>query len=275
MLLIAIVPEFNQRLQKKAYIEKKKTEQMADDTRILPDEPEMIFVEGGSFLMGYSGETVTVDSFHIGKYEVTQKQWTWVMRTTMDDVLLKANNYISNDPVHRLVNPKGVVLHGVGNNYPIYLVDLGEVREFIRRLNEITGKQYRLPTDAEWIFAARGGNKSKGYIYSGSNNLDDVAWHNGNCRNKMHPVGLKQPNELGIYDMTGNVMEWCQDLWVDDYQSGPHLKEDDKSIDASPYRFVMHGGNFRNDGPSSLIEFRRGAIGYIPRMGFGFRLVHP
>jgi len=174
------------------------------------EEPEMIFVEGGTFMYGLNDEEFkewaemtgweegneldwgvcypqvqkTVSSFYIAKYPVTQKLWKQVMGTF-------PNEFIDSD-------------YGKGDNYPIYYVRFLDVVEFIKKINIYTGKNYRLLSFVEWEYAAKGGNKSKGYKYSGSNNLDEVAW----CDNISHPVGEKLPNELGIYDMTGNVAEW-------------------------------------------------------------------
>lgn len=170
-----------------------------------PAEPEMIFVQGGTFMMGalpfeqwnpYAIDEkpvhqVTLNSFFIGKYPVTQGQWKAIM---------------GNNPSE----------HAEGDNYPVYNMSWDDVQEFIFRLNTVTGKQYRLPTEAEWEFAARGGNKSNNYKYSGSNTIDNVAWYPGNSGNKTHPVGTKSPNELGIYDMSGNVSERCND-WYGSY----------------------------------------------------------
>jgi len=101
----------------------------------------------------------------------------------------------------------------IGDNLPVERVVWNDVQEFIQRLNKKTGQHYRLPTEAEWEYAARGGNKSHGYKYAGSNNIGDVAWYRKNSRDKTHIVGQKQPNELGIYDMSGNVWEWCSDWY--------------------------------------------------------------
>ena len=105
-----------------------------------------------------------------------------------------------------------------GDNLPVECVSWNDCQTFISKLNAATGKRFRLPTEAEWEFAARGGKKSKGYKYSGSNNLNKVAWYDDNSNSKTHTVGTKIPNELGIYDMSGNVWEWCSDLY-DNYSS--------------------------------------------------------
>ena len=166
---------------------------------------DMVRVEAGTFTMGATPEmedpydwekpthqvTLTND-YYIGKYEVTQTLWKAVMGS----------------------NPSKFK----GDNLPVEMVSWDECQEFISKLNTMTGKTFRLPTEAEWEYAARGGKKSRSYKYSGSNNLSDVAWYENNSGSKVHTVGLKQANELGIYDMSGNVWEWCQD-WYDKYSS--------------------------------------------------------
>jgi len=157
-------------------------------------EIEMVYV---------AGDKTTAD-FSIGKYEVTQGQWKAVMGSLPEFVVSST--------------------YGFGDNYPIYYVSLNEIYVFIDSLNSKTGKKYRLPTSAEWEYAARGGSISGGYSYAGSNTIWDVAWFRDNSDGKTHPVGGKSPNELGIYDMTGNVSEWVSDVIGDDYVDKPDGK---------------------------------------------------
>ena len=170
---------------------------------------EMVYVKGGTFTMGctaeqgsdcYSNEkpahSVTLSSYYIGKYEVTQALWQKVMGS----------------------NPSN--FSGCAD-CPVEEVSWDDCQEFIRKLNQMTGKKYRLPTEAEWEYAARGGSRGVSHTpfkYSGSNDIDAVAWYDNNSGSKTHPVGTKRANELGIYDMSGNVWEWCSD-WYGSYSS--------------------------------------------------------
>ena len=161
----------------------------------------MVRVEGGTFTMGNDADVeakpahqVTLSSFSIGKYEVTQEEWEAVMGN----------------------NPSNIK----GAKRPVENVNWNDCRQFIRKLRSLTGKNFRMLTEAEWEYAARGGNKSRGYNYSGSNILDDVGWYDGNSSKTTHDVGLLDPNELGLYDMSGNVWEWCADWYGGSYESG-------------------------------------------------------
>lgn len=168
----------------------------------------MIAVKGGTFTMGATSEQgddaysyekpthqVTLSDYCIGETEVTQELWQAVMGS----------------------NPSNFT----GNlQRPVEKVSWNDCQEFIKKLNQLTGKTFRLPTEAEWEYAARGGSQSKGYKYAGSNTIGDVAWYTSNSSSTTHPVKQKQANELGLYDMSGNVWEWCQD-WYDSYSSTP------------------------------------------------------
>lgn len=188
----------------------------------------MISVEGGTFQMGcddidnpdvdpdeYPVRTVTVSSFYMGKYEVTQGLWRAVME---------------NGNHHKSKN----------DNYPVVNATWKEIQTFIKRLNKQTGRHFRLPTEAEWEFAARGGNLSNDTHYSGANELDEVAWYSGNSGDRIHPVGRLKPNELGLYDMSGNVWECCSD-WYGDYE-GDNLT--DPTGAKSGYYHVIRGGDW-------------------------------
>ena len=191
----------------------------------------MVYVSGGTFTMGATSEqgsdaydekpthSVTLSSFYLCKYEVTQVLWKAVMGN----------------------NPSRFK----GNNLPVERVSWYDCQTFISRLNNLTGKNFRLPTEAEWEYAARGGNRSRGYKYSGSNTLSEVAWFNDNSGSKTHSIGSKSPNELGLYDMSGNVSEWCSD-WDGTYSSSSQTNPIGPSSGADR---VSRGGSwYRNAG---------------------------
>ena len=234
---------------------------------------ELVFVEGGTFEMGATAEqgedveddekpvrTIRLDSYHIGKYQVTQAQWKAVMGT---------------DPSYFK-----------GDNLPVETVSWNDAQEFCKKLSEQTGKKYVLPTEAQWEYAARGGNKSQHYKYAGSNDIDEVAWYWGNSGLTLdenhpdygsHPVGTKKANELGIYDMSGNVWEWCLD-WYGKYDENDTENPQGPQYPANanePFR-VCRGGSWNISGILHSPEWRVSTRGYdIPnafgRMG-GFRV---
>jgi formylglycine-generating enzyme required for sulfatase activity len=135
-------------------------------------------------------------------------------------------------------------------------VSWNDCQEFIRKLNALTGKRFRLPTEAEWEFAARGGNRSNNYKYSGSNDQGNVAWYSGNSSRETHPVGQKSPNELGLYDMSGNVYEWCQD-WYDSSYYGKSPSTNPVNNTSASYR-VIRGGSWSNDAGGCRVSNRDG-----------------
>ena len=200
---------------------------------------KMVAVEGGTFTMGatseqgsdaYSDESpthsVTLSDFAIGETEVTQELWKAVMG--------------SNPSIFS------------GTNLPVETVSWYDCQTFISKLNNLTGKNFRLPTEAEWEYAARGGNKSKGHKYAGSNTLGDVAWYYGNSSSKTHPVKQKQANELGLYDMSGNVWEWCQD-WYGSYSSSAQTNPTGST--SGSYR-VLRGGSWISDARDCRVSSR-------------------
>jgi formylglycine-generating enzyme required for sulfatase activity len=230
----------------------------------LPTDPksdfgiELVFVKGGAFTMGCTREQtdceedekpahkVTVDDFYIGKYEVTQKQWSDVMGTSPS--AFKKNE----------------------ENCPVELVDWNEIQDFIKKLNQKTNKNYRLSTEAEWEYAARGGNKGRGTKYSGSNNLDEVGWYSGNSSRKTYPVGQKKANELGLYDMTGNVWEWCSDWYGSDYYK--NSPQNNPMGPSTGSHRVMRGGSLRYYHQNCRVSFRDFGDPDDGRNCLGFRL---
>jgi formylglycine-generating enzyme required for sulfatase activity len=214
----------------------------------------MVRIEGGIFQMGDSAtekkerplHAVTLNSFSIGKYEVTQNLWRSVMGS----------------------NPS---TFNTCDECPVEQVDWESIQQFISKLNALTGKKFRLPTEAEWEYAAMGGNKSLHYKYSGSNNLSEVAWNKNNAADKTHPVGLKKPNELGLYDMSGNVWEQCSDWYdADYYQNSP--TNNPRNDHPAKYR-VVRGGSWRSGENRCYNKARNRNIKDHHISNLGFRLV--
>jgi len=246
-----------------------------------PGEPEMVFVQGGTFTMECDEDEntfqVTLSSFNIGKYPVTQGQWEAVMGTTVVQMCGPFVKFFGEEyPMY---------IPGEGDNFPMYCVSWDDVQEFIDKLNASTGKKYRLPTEAEWEYAARGGNKSKNYKYSGSNRVDDVAWYcDPACKKagddealfsgpdrKTRPVGTKAPNELGIFDMSGNVEEWCSD-WYDYYNC---VAQTNPSGPSEGWIRVLRGGYWGSDPEYCDVSYRTNDLPDYRGNSIGFRLVLP
>ena len=249
-----------------------------DSSKLAEDEPikeiiipnsggvsfKMIKVEGGTFTMGtndtlgeydtqdHSPHQVTLSSFYIGETEVTHELWEKIM----GEYEYYGYDYVEQHP-YRYYTPCDSI-----ENYDIIL-------KFLDKLNKRTGLKFRLPTEAEWEYAARGGNKSKGYKYSGSNNMDEVAWFNDSTT---HNVAQKKPNELGIYDMSGNVGEWCSDYYQYNY-----YKESPKKNPQGPSQIdddchVFRGGSYLNDETTVFVRYAE-CFKDMEILDMGFRLV--
>jgi len=210
-------------------------------------EFNMVLIEGGTFKMGCPDgikcvgdnrpvHEVTVSSFYLNKFELTVFQYTTILGL-------------------ELIN------EDVCYNCPSTIYEKDIVDELLTRLNSLSGMKYRLPTEAEWEFAARGGSKSKGYLFSGGNNLDEVAWNHNNCK-ELRPVGQLGPNELGLYDMTGNASEYCSDLYSPDYYTNiPSVNPKGPTAGEIPKKHLIinaaRGGNIRDDSFSSNVYNRQ------------------
>ena len=211
----------------------------------------MIGVAGGTFMMGSTAEQgsdpyddeypvhqVTLDGYSIGETEVTQALWQAVMGSNPSDFTGDLQR-------------------------PVEEVSWNDCQAFITELNRLTGKNFRLPTEAEWEYAARGGSKSQGYMYAGSNDIDTVAWYCDNSGEKTHPVGAKAPNELGLYDMSGNVWEWCQDRYGS-YSSSPQTNPTGPATGSNR---VRRGGCWDNYAIDCRVSYRHS---YTPSLHFRF-----
>ena len=211
----------------------------------------LITVEGGTFKMGDEDDEaaspvhdVILSYYCIGQTEVTQELWEAVMG--------------SNPSFYK------------GPKLPVEQVSWNDAKEFITKLNVLTNHKFRFPTEAEWEFAARGGKKSKGYQYSGSDNIDEVAWYIGNSNGKTYEVATKKPNELDIYDMTGNVYEWCQDGYAQ-YPSTPQTNPVQPVAPHDPYT-VRRGGCWSNQAKDSKVTKRVSNWPISKYSTLGFRL---
>lgn len=229
---------------------------------------KMVYVEGGDFLMGATAEQgseggydeqvirrVWLDSYYIGECEVTQAQWAKVMGTSVQQQASKAGQS---------------TYRGIGSDYPMYYVSWEEAQAFCQELSRMTGKTYCLPTEAQWEYAARGGKKADGTKYSGSMSIVSVAWCNSNSGLGTHSVKNKCANGLGLYDMSGNVWEWCSDWYSDSYNVND---TNNPTGPSSGLRRVLRGGGWNSDACCCRVSYRVN-YGSGSRFGnSGFRVV--
>jgi formylglycine-generating enzyme required for sulfatase activity len=240
---------------------------------------EMVQIPGGTFQMGSNdGEddekpihSVTVNDFYIGKYEVTNAEFaaflnvkgnqeeggtTWLEIESSNCLIEKSNGDFKARTRYE--------------NHPVIYVSWYGAKAYCRWLSETIQQNYRLPTEAEWEYAAKGGNKSNGYKYSGSDNVDEVAWYRGNSNPKIHSIGAKKANELGIYDMSGNVLEWCNDWYDTDYHNSSSNNPEEVSNGNSR---VLRGGSWYHLSNNCRVVSRDYSNPYIRLDDFGFRVV--
>ena len=229
-----------------------------------PTDIEMVAVQGGKFDMGSDDDqmdrrpahTVTLKDFSIGKYEITERQWKAVMDS----------------------NPS---VYTYCNDCPITNVSWNDIQAFLKKLNEKTGKHYRLPTEAEWEYAARGGakeimrkdkeDKLYGKKHSGKQLLQTIAWYDGNAKDHVHPVGRKKGNELELHDMTGNVEEWCNDWYGKDYVTKKDVT-DPQGPDGGTSK-VVRGGSWYSQANETSVTRRAAYLPDTKTMYLGFRVV--
>lgn len=239
------------------------------DTAVIDNlKASMLLVKGGTFVMGdlfgmykpllapkIKKVLVRLSDYHICNHTVTQEEWAAVMETT--------------------VSPSKALLPAVGFSWH-------QVHEFIEKLNKITSWNFRLPTEAEWEYAARGGELTDGSIYSGKNILDAIGWYDLNSENKLHPVEQKESNQLGLYDMSGNVWEWCQDVFESQYKEGPRKSlfsmerlpvENPQGGIIGDYR-VIRGGSYRTNNTECWVFYREKKKSVKASRDLGFRLAY-
>lgn len=252
---------------------KKETKEKEENVTDFKDEVELgielVYVEGGTFTMGGTAEQgdvdedelptheVTLASYYIGRYEITQAQWESVMGTTLQEQREKSDfDY-------------GFV--GEGEDYPMYYVNWEEAMEFCNVLSMKTGHQYTLPTEAQWEYAARGGKYKTGTRYSGSDDVNEVAWVKENSGEKLHPVGTKKANALGIYDMSGNLFEFCSDYYAPYGEAGAEDPEEEDESTLTDR--VVRGGNWLHPGVRSRVAYRDYFSYWYRSHTMGFRVV--
>jgi sulfatase modifying factor 1 len=253
---------------------------------------DMVLVEGGTFMMGEvrdrdsicsaverPSHTVTLSSFYINKYDVTVKEFEVFVKETGyktdaekigSSNILRSGTWSKADGVNWTCNGDGLKWPESEKNNPVLHISWNDANKYCHWLSKKTGEHYRLPTEAEWEFGSRGGNKSKGYKYAGSNTLDSVAWYIKNSNLSSRPVGQKQPNELGLYDMCGNAWQWCADIFDYSYYVLSPAKNPKGPIIGTLY--AVRGGSYLHDAVDCRIAVREGRESAHQSSRHGFRV---
>ena len=251
-----------------------------NETIIPTNSENLVFVKGGQFMMGSKNNPqeqpvheVRLNDFYIGKYEVTVREYLqfceatkshypqWMKSKDVFNPKATAENYYKNTDYKPLENM----------DLPIVGVSWSNAVAYCKWLSKQTGQHYRLPTEAEWEYAARGGQHSKGFIYAGSDSINEVAWNEGNAASKVHRIGKLKPNELGIYDMSGNVWEWCEDIWHDNYNNAP--TDGSARLHNEDYSRVIRGGSWQYYQMSCSTTYRDKVNQSNRGLSIGFRIV--
>lgn len=223
-------------------------------------EPQMVFVEGGTFMMGDKNgdederpaHEVKIDDFYIGKFEITVHQFELFCSATGREA------------------PRTESWSKA--NHPVIYVSWYDAVEYCKWLSKETNKNYRLPTEAEWEYAARGGKLSKGFKFSGGENIDSIAWYQGSIpEDGTQPVGTLKENELGLYDMSGNVWEWCADIYQKDYY-GKSETTNPKGPGFGNWR-IVRGGSWADKAFHARVTYRQSNIPANAGFNDGFRVV--
>lgn len=242
----------------------------------------MIRVEGGTLEIGatkeqgafaenneYPAHCITLPTYYIGQFPVTQNLWEMVMgynHSHFQQSEMELKTRIIQNAVLNTLNPSALSMNNMdcdkGHN-PVENISLNEANQFVKKISELTNQKFDLPTEEEWEYAARGGQKSHHYRYAGSNRIEDVAWYRDNSDLKTHPVGEKQPNELGIYDMSGNVWEWTKSKA---HRYGTDISPEDK-------KFIRRGGSAFHVEKNCRLSFRYETERSKHNMGSGLRVV--
>ena len=220
--------------------------------------PVMINIKGGTFNMGGTESdekpvhSVTVNDFSMGKYEITVAQYKAFCKST-GRTMPKTPSW------------------GLKDNYPIVNINFNDASVYCNWLSKVTGKKYRLPTEAEWEYAARGGSKNSNYLYAGGNTIDEVGWNSSNAGDQAQAVGIKKVNELGLYDMSGNVMEWCNDWYnYSYYATSPTINPQGPT---SGSIHILRGGSWYHSPSFCRVAFRSGNRPSDRYDSRGFRVV--